>query len=91
MTKKESIIEYYYDQEWLFADGFDDAIIGVHNRINGENKVVYSQKLCVETLMLRDGMSLEEALEYIDFNVTGAYVGNKTPVFVDDMIFEDDY
>jgi len=32
--------------------------------------------------MNRDGMSYEEAIEYFDFNVTGAYVGEHTPMFI---------
>ena len=27
-------------------------------------------------------MTYEEAIEYFDFNVTGAYVGKNTPIFV---------
>lgn len=34
--------------------------------------------------MVRDGMSYEEAIEYFDYNVSGAYVGEKTPIWVDD-------
>jgi hypothetical protein len=32
--------------------------------------------------MKRDGMSSEDAREYIEFNVEGAYVGLETPVYV---------
>ena len=31
--------------------------------------------------MERDGMSDEEAVEYFEFNVTGAWVGENTPIF----------
>ena len=43
---------------------------------------VYSYPLMAETLMLRDGMSYEEAEEYIDFNVAGAWVGEQTPIII---------
>ena len=62
------------DGEWLTADGFDGAMIGV----SGE-KVVYSTDKCIEILKSEHGMSEEEAIEYFDFNVQGAYVGEKTP------------
>ena len=32
----------------------------------------------------RDGMSYDEAMEYFDFNVQGAWVGENTPIFLDD-------
>jgi hypothetical protein len=32
-------------------------------------------------------MSEEDALEHFDFNVSGAYVGEKTPIYVEDLMF----
>ena len=29
-----------------------------------------------------------EAQEYFDFNVSGAYMGEKTPIWVDDTMFD---
>jgi hypothetical protein len=37
--------------------------------------------------MNRDGMSWEEAQEFFDFNIKGAWVGPNTPVFVQDELF----
>jgi len=33
-------------------------------------------------LMFRDEMPYDEAVEYIEFNVVGAWVGEQTPMFV---------
>ena len=67
------------ENECLLADGFEDAVIGI---TEGMNVVaVYDYESCVHILTEQD-MSYEEAVEYMDFNVTGAYVGEKTPVFV---------
>jgi len=41
-------------------------------------------KKVLEILMTRDGMSYEEAREFYEFNIVGAYVGPGTPVFVED-------
>lgn len=88
MTKFEIINEEYFDEELLFADGFNDAVIGVtYDKATSTNRIVYSIKLCIEVLMNRDGMSYEIAEEFFDFNVTNAYVGNKTPIFMDDEMF----
>lgn len=89
MTKLDIICEAYPDEQFLSADGFDDAIIGVNcDKTTGVYKLVYSNLKCVEILMIRDGMSQEEAIEYFDFNVEGAYMGEKTPIWVEDMYFD---
>lgn len=66
-------------------DGFDSAIIGTANVWNGNERVdvlVYDIYRMVEQLTIRDGMSQVEALEYIDFNIEGTYIGKDTPVIV---------
>lgn len=77
----ELILEYYGDEEFLIADGFDEAVIGVDET---QMKLIYSVTRCLEILMTRDNMSLEEAVEYFDFNVSGSYVGEKTPIWSQD-------
>ena len=68
----------------LFADGFDDAIMGVD--LNSEvPRVVYSVEKMVFILMHRDDMSEDEALEYLDFNVFQAYLGEGTPIYMNQM------
>lgn len=69
-------------EDILVMDGFDDAIIGYSQRINDPILAVYSWDLMVKVLMERDGMSDEEAMDYIDFNCLGAWVGEQTPIIV---------
>ncbi len=64
----------------LFANGFEDAFMGVGIQFN-KQIAVYNYDDCISILMERDGMSQEEAIEFFDFNVTGAYVGPHTPIF----------
>jgi hypothetical protein len=66
----------------LICDGFDDAIIGMAERINLGPVVAYSTEKIVEILMTRDGMEYEDALEYFNFNILGAWMGEMTPVFI---------
>jgi|TARA_Y100000114_G_scaffold109586_1_gene103101 hypothetical protein len=66
----------------LTADGFDDAILGIADRGPGNPVVAYDFDKCVKILIERDGMEPEEAVEYMDFNVTGAWLGDQTPIFV---------
>ena len=65
----------------LFADGYDEAILGIGTR-NGEEIVVYNAEKVIRILRRRDGMSLDEAEEFFDFNVAGAWVGERTPLFL---------
>jgi hypothetical protein len=77
----QEIAEYYQDEEILKADGFDVAVIGIDEH---SMRLVYSVKLCIEKLIL-EGMSMEDAIDYFNFNVSGAYVGEKTPIWCHDM------
>jgi hypothetical protein len=62
----------------LFADGFDDAIMGYDEQ---QHRVVYSQQRMILTL-LNDGMELEDAIEYLGFNVWCAYIGEHQPIYM---------
>lgn len=74
------IMERLIDEEALLADGFEDALIG---HTQGMNVVaVYDYDLCIDVLVKRDKMTIEDAVEHMSFNVVGAYVGEKTPIFV---------
>jgi hypothetical protein len=63
----------------LFADGFDDCIIGVEDGI--APRVVYDKQMMIEELMSQ-GMEEIEAIEYLEFNTWGAYVGEQTPLYI---------
>jgi hypothetical protein len=72
----DSIIENYYEEEFLKADGFDAAIIGVEEN---SMRLIYSVSKCLD--ILQEDMSEIDALEYFTFNVSGSYVGEKTPIW----------
>ena len=77
----EQIIENFSDEEILKADGFDDAVIGIDEN---STRLIYSKKKCIEILMSED-MSEEDALEHFSYNVSGAYVGEQTPIWCNDL------
>ena len=69
----------------LKIDGFDEAVIGpamIWREQGLCDVLVYDAERIRETLMKRDGMTAEEAREFIEFNIEGAYVGRSTPVLV---------
>ena len=76
-AKKEQIADL--NPVALFADGFDDALIGYDaNSFCATYDYDKAQKILVN----RDGMSFTEAHEYMEFNVVSAYVGDFTPIFI---------
>ena len=66
----------------IVADGFDGAILGIANAIGRSDSVAYDYNQCVKILMDRDGMDEAGAIEFMDFNVVGAHVGDHTPTFI---------
>ena len=78
---REALAEEW-DAELLFLseEEFDEAIIGVSERIGDEPVVAYDTTKIVE--ILSRSMTVDEAYEYFEFNILGAYVGEKTPVFI---------
>lgn len=66
----------------MFAHDLKEAFVGIGYQFN-KPMAVYSKKKTLK-LFMKQGMSYEEALEFFDFNVQGAYVGEQTPVFLED-------
>ena len=52
----------------ILIDGYDDAIIGV----TMDGAIVYDYYLMVAIMVERDGITSDEAAEYIDYNVIRA-------------------
>ena len=67
------------EKEQIKADGFDEAIIGKDYEIG---RYVYSIEGILEILMIRDDMTMEDAMEFFSFNIGGAYVGEMTPLYI---------
>ena len=85
MNIKELIIENYAnhaDDAPLFADGLDGAILGI---CPNSLRVIYSRNKCIEILVEDDDMSEEDAIEFLEFNTFNAYVGEYTPIWVEDF------
>lgn len=72
----------YFGEGLTTASGLDDAIIGVGVRCSQPPVVIYSVDRVIKILMDRDGMTNEEAIEFFEFNIEGAWVGNSTPVWM---------
>jgi hypothetical protein len=79
---RQLIVDAYPDDTFMFVLGFDEAIIGVEQF---SMKVVYSESKCIDILK-RKGLDHRVALDHFEFNIKSAYMGEKTPIFVDDIL-----
>ena len=86
LNKRQEISEDYGDPELLFLSEseYDEAIIGVAHRIGQEDVIAYDyNKLCEIVQKNMNNADIMEVMEYVEFNIMGAYVGERTPIFVD--------
>jgi hypothetical protein len=81
MTSLDKIKDGFPSEEFTIADGFDDAIIGVNE---SNMTIVYSISKCIQ-ILVSQGIDEGEAVEYLYFNTIGAYIGEKTPIWVNDL------
>jgi hypothetical protein len=72
----EQIMEQNPDEKFCIAVGFDEAIIGYDEM---SMRLIYSYSKSIQ-ILCRD-MSEEDAIEHFNFNVSGSYVGEKTPIW----------
>lgn len=64
----------------LLADNLEAAIVGVTESM--EPVVVYDHEKCIEIFVILEEMTEEDARDHMSYNVTGSYVGSKTPLFI---------
>ena len=65
--------------ELVLADGLDEAFIGFTDDYPA--RAIYDKALCVQCMM-DEGMSMEDAIEYLEFNTFYTHVGEQTPLFI---------
>jgi hypothetical protein len=76
----EEIIEMFPEEDFLTADGFDGAIVGVEPN---SMRLVYDRDKMIGILMTDEEMEEIDAIEYLEYNTWNAYVGEKTPIFIE--------
>ena len=67
----------------VLLTGLEDAIIGIVEEFGNGKRVMYSKDKIIQKLCSMDGMTLEEAHEYYDFNILGLHAGEQNAVFLD--------
>jgi hypothetical protein len=77
-----TILDLYPNEEFIIIDGFDDAIIGI-TFDEDFYRIVYSVPKIFDKL-IGDGLLLDEAIEFFDFNIAGLKFGIKGPIYAHD-------
>lgn len=78
---KQLLIDNGYENVKYFVNfSYDTALIGVTE----DNRAVYDFDLMVEWLILEQNFSLEEAIEWIEYNTIRAlpYMGDDAPIIM---------
>ena len=78
MTREEI---WDYDEDIIFWDDCDEALVGIGERCSKPPVAVYDDGKLIECLM-RQGMYHDEAVEWIEVNIRGAWVGERTPIIL---------
>ena len=86
MTDEYTVHDWILDQgleDAVLIEDLDEAVIGVAACKGRETVVAYDYDEVVKIVRKQcNNCSVEEAIEYIDFNITDAYMGKMTPVFI---------
>ena len=77
---REHILESDEYEGVVLCDDMEEAFIGLGEQFFNPPIAVYDREKCIE-ILARD-MTYEEAVEYFEFNVIGAWVGEQTPMFL---------
>ena len=59
---------------------YAEAFLGITN--DDPPKAIYSEEKVLDVLVKRDGMSYEDAMDFFEFNIRGAYLGEQTPLYI---------
>lgn len=82
MDIRDEIADFNEEALLLAEDIFDEAIIGVLQRIGMSPIAVYDEEKLLTILMKEYEMSYEDAYEHYSYNIMGSYVGEGTPGFI---------
>ena len=86
MNKQTECLLGHLEHGTVVLDGLNECIVGTTCNSLDLEVLVYSVELILETLIDRDGMEAEEALEFFYYNIYGSYLGTTNPVYLHNQI-----
>ena len=77
--KEDALIRY---------DDYKEAELGIGQRCSFDDVMVYDYHALIVCIMKKDNMTYSEAVEWIEYNILGGYLGKRTPIVVEIMTSE---
>ena len=65
----------------IVFDNCNAAIIGYGGQHGMDPVLVYDYDLLVQ-IFIEDGLTEQEAIEYVDYNIAGLWAGERTPIIM---------
>lgn len=65
----------------LYPTEYEDAIVGIVCTKEHDYVFLIDINIILNTLVNQENMDEAEAMEHIDFNIMGSYVGENSPVY----------
>lgn len=78
---REALDEHADGAVILEPEYLDEAIIG----LSSDDRIVYDYTKLMKAFMEHDGMTYDEAAEWIDFNIINAHFGAQDPIIMWDV------
>ncbi len=82
MSESKSILkqitEDFPDETFLYPTWFEDCVVGL---MYASNVLVMDSNKIINKIMVKDGVSEVDAIEYFDYNIAGAG-GDGFPIYV---------
>jgi hypothetical protein len=72
------------EQTTILYNGLENALIGIGNQYTKPPIAIYSYKHIIQQLQ-KNGLNYEDAIEYAEYNIIGAWVGEQTPIIINDL------
>jgi hypothetical protein len=72
------ISENYPEESFIYPSGHENAVIGYDYC---SMRLIIDLDIVIQNLM-EEGMSEIDAIEYCSYNITGSYIGEKTPIYL---------
>lgn len=87
--EKDQVNEYVeqiseQNPEAMVMDNYDNCIVGIARRCGMEPVLCYSVTALMNEYINVEGMTPEEAMEHFEYNVVGGWVGEGTPIFIEE-------
>lgn len=79
----DALVMNYGDElkDSKYPEGMEHCVVGIEERTL---RLILSKMRVLNHLVEEERLSMEDALEHYSFNIEGSYVGEGTPIFLDD-------